>query len=93
MEAVTVDLAFLEHLANCIMLQKIINNDNIKDYKDEQHLIDQAVRQIRSIIQEQKEMNKRSLAQKSRGMYEEHQTHTELKLSEYTGPKDEKGNY
>jgi len=94
MDTIEVDVKFVSHIADCIMLQKIINTtDDFEQYKEQQHIIDQTIKQLRSLVEDHGKMVKRSLAQKNKGMYYEHQINTETSLSEYTGPSIEKGNY
>lgn len=93
MGTITIHINFLDHIADCIMLQKIINNGNVEDYKEQQDIINQTLKQLRELAEEHRKKIKRSLAQKNKGMYDEHQAHTEFGLSEYTGPTLEKGSY
>lgn len=93
MDTINVHINFLDHIADCIMLQKIINNGNVEDYNEQQGIINQTLKQLREITGEHRKKVKRSLAQKNKGMYDEHQALTESGLSEYTGPTFEKGSY
>lgn len=93
MDTLIIHINFLDHVADCIMLQRVINGDNTDQYREQQEIINQTLKQLREITEEHRKKIKRSLAQKNKVMYDEYQTETEFGLSEYTGPTIERGHY
>jgi len=92
MDPVEVDILFLEHIVTCIRMQKVINGSS-SGHIEEQDIIDNTVLQIEEMVKEYRNRNNRSLAQKSRVMYEEHAAKVTKELGRFTGPGSEKGTY
>lgn len=94
MDHIEVHIKFIEHIADCLMLQKVINiADESGKFKPQQEMIDQTLKQLREISGDYHKKVKRSMAQNSKQMYYEHHERTVDQLSLYTGPTTEKGNY
>lgn len=93
MDPVELHVSFVEHIIDCIKLQKVITKHNAGDHEEEQIVIDKTVKQLVAIIEDHKKSFRRSLAQKTKGMYNEHSQVVKEQLSGYIGSESAEGNY